>query len=170
VLRLVVASILAVVALFPLVAVMYLLTKNNDLAWALGMALSLIGVPVLILNIWRAPNSSDKRLYPESYFIVTIDESEILVKRPDGSSERVAINDLSEISIMTNSSGPWGIDLWWVFSGAGPKSGCVFPGGATGEDKIIEWAETLPAFNTKAIVDAMCCTSEARFVCWTRSA
>lgn len=109
-------------------------------------------------------------LYPECLFVVTVSGSEIVNQRPDGTVERVSIHDLEEVTIVTNDSGPTGVDLWWLLVGSKPDAGCAFPGGATGEAKVLEFVQQLPGFNNQAFIEAMGCASNARFVCWRAAA
>jgi hypothetical protein len=148
-------------------------TENNDVAAGVAVGLGFFGVPVLLLRYWRSPNSKcpgGKGLYPECLFTVTVGESEFVVLRPDGQRESLPLFELSKVTIVTNDSGPWGADVWWVMEGATEKSGCSFPQGATGESKVLEYVQGLPAFNNEAFIQAMGCTSNARFICWQKCA
>jgi len=167
-LKIIVAAIAGFLAMWVTVGITYPITKNIDLAWAAGLVVGWLVVPALILTKWRSKGPA--ALYPESLFVVTVTPSEISVLRPDGDRECVALSDLQEIVVVTNSSGPWGMDVWWLLVGLGPNSGCAFPGGATGEEDVVIWTETLDGFDTKAFIAAMGCTTEARFSCWARAA
>ena len=137
-----------------------------------GILMILMSAAVLKIcwdNIRNKP-SGDKRLYPESMFVVTLDDTHCQVTQPNGKIERLALDELSEVSIVTNSSGPWGMDVWWLLSGREENAGCAFPGGATGEEDVLQWTKTLQGFDVELFVKAMCCTTEARFVCWSRPA
>ena len=107
-----------------------------------------------------------KGLYPESLFKVTLTDTEIVNEKPDGSVERVPLAELKEFYIVTNTSGPWGGDLWWLFVGSKEGSGCAFPGGATGEQQMVSFVEQLPGFDADKFIAAMGSTSNARFLCW----
>lgn len=109
--------------------------------------------------------SSIKNL-PEAAFVVGISEGEIVNQRPEGKIERVKLSDLKAVIIETNDSGPWGADLWWILVGT-EDSGCVFPGGATGEKEVLEEVQKLPGFDNKVFIEAMTSTSNQRFLCWT---
>jgi hypothetical protein len=111
-----------------------------------------------------------KGLYPECLFVVTVSDSEIINQHPDGVIERVALKDLKEVAIETNASGPWGADVWWLLTGASPAARCAYPGGATGEQGMLQWLQRLPGFDDKAVITAMGSTSNARFVCWRAAA
>jgi hypothetical protein len=104
-------------------------------------------------------------LIPESLFKVVITDSEIVARRPDGTIQRCAIGELRELYIVTTSSGPWSPDVWWLFvNSAG--GGCSFPGGATGEQEALQFAQRLPGFDNSAFISAMGSTSDAKFLCW----
>jgi len=120
----------------------------------------------------RAPMSTcpeGKGLYPECLFIVKITGAEIVSTRPDGTIERVNVDELKEIAIETNDSGPAGADVWWILLGSNPETKCAYPGGATGEQKMQEWMQGLRGFDNEAVISAMQCTSNARFICWQPS-
>lgn len=105
----------------------------------------------------------------ESAFVVTVTETEIVNRRPNGEIERVALEDLSAILIETNDSGPFGPDVWWWLLGSSQKkSGCVFPQGATGKDSMLAFAQKLPGFDNRMFMEAMCSTENQRFLCWRR--
>jgi hypothetical protein len=106
------------------------------------------------------------RLLPESRFRVEVTETEIVSHRPGGKVERVAFAELRAVIIETNDSGPWGADVWWILVGSGPGSGCVYPGGATGEQEALTALQRLPGFDNRKLIEAMGSTSNARFVCW----
>lgn len=170
-LRLLGIGIAALAAFFLLFWAITWVTGSNDIgAWA-ALVLTAIGVPAFLLKLWPggSPGSkcpAGKGLYPECLFEVTVTESEIVNKRPDGAIERVALDDLKEVAIETNSSGPWGADVWWLLIGATPEAGCAYPGGATGEQAALQRLQRLPGFDDSAVISAMGCTSNERFVCW----
>lgn len=111
-----------------------------------------------------------KGLYPECLFVVSVSKCEISVQWPDGRLEAVPIADLREVAIVTNDSGPIGVDVWWMLAGKQASSGCAFPGGATGEQEVLQFVQQLPGFNNKRFVEAMGSTSNAKFVCWSAGA
>jgi hypothetical protein len=115
------------------------------------------------------PPSSAARLMPESKFAVTVDEQEIRCRRPDGRAESVRFDELRVIIIETNDTGPLGTDVWWILAGdAENRSGCVVPGGATGEREMLEALQRLPGFDNRALIDAMSSMENRRFLCWKR--
>ena len=170
-LRLLVIGITLLASFFLLFWALSWITGSNDIAAWSAIMLAFVGVPILLLKVWHGESPSSKcpegkGLYPECLFVVTISESEIINALPDGSIERVAINDLREVAIETNSSGPWGADVWWLLIGAMPSSKCAYPGGATGEQEALKWFNQLPGFDDSVVIKAMGSTSNARFVCW----
>jgi hypothetical protein len=110
------------------------------------------------------------RLEPESRFVVTIDPDRVLCRRPSGDEESVRWDALAVVIVETNDTGPWGCDVWWILGGRDAKSGCVIPQGATGEKELLEALQRLPGFDNHALIDAMCCMDNKRFLCWRRSA
>lgn len=139
-----------------------------------GGFFALCAIIALVFMIW--PQASPGRncpegqgLYPECLFVVTVSESDIVNRRPDGTIERVTLSDLEEVTIVTNDSGPRGSDVWWLLVGSTPHAGCAFPGGATGESQVLACVQRLPGFDNGTFIEAMTCTSNARFVCWRAS-
>jgi len=170
-LRLLAIAVTALASFFLAFWAVTWVTGNNDIgAWA-ALAFGFVGVPILMLKLWpgESPGSKcpgGKGLYPECLFIVKVSDSEVLNQRPDGVVERVAIKDLNEVVVETNTSGPWGADVWWLLSSKIPGNKCAFPGGATGEEGVLKWLQGLPGFDNKAVIEAMGSTSNARFICW----
>jgi hypothetical protein len=107
-----------------------------------------------------------ERLLPESKFVLEVTEVGIKCIRPNGDVEQVSFSDLVEVRIDTNDSGPWGADLWWVLLGSTPTSGCVYPGGATGEQVALDALQRLPGFDNEKVIQAMGSTDNASFKCW----
>lgn len=168
-LRLLLIGIASLVACFPIFWLATWATGSNDVGGWSALTLAFVGVPVLLLRIWRAPFSGakcpdGKGLYPECLYIVTASETEITSTCPNGIVHCIQRSELKEVAIVTTDSGPWAADVWWHFTCA--KGELAFPGGSTGEAKIIEWVHRLPSFNSEQLIKAMGSTTNARFVCW----
>jgi hypothetical protein len=71
---------------------------------------------------------------PESLYIITLSDSGVSCKDPDGDLESVEWADLERVEIVTNDHGPFLPDVFWVLHGA--KTGCVVPKWATGESEL----------------------------------
>jgi hypothetical protein len=106
---------------------------------------------------------------PEARWIVTLDESRIVVSDPDGASRDIAKADLAGIVIETNDSGPWGGDFWWLLLRADKDLLCAFPQGATGEKEAMDWMLALPGFDHEAMIRASGTTEKAYFPVWQRN-
>jgi hypothetical protein len=148
------------------------------LFFAAGLSL-FIGLPAWIVvknarwvtrrrSISNSMTSESTRLQPESQFIVTISEQAITCKRPDGTTESVRLDDLQKVDILTTSDGPFAPDVFWLLHGS--AGGCSIPQGATGEPELLDYLQTLPAFDNQAVIQAMGSTQEAIFHCWSRPA
>lgn len=105
----------------------------------------------------------------EHSFRVRLEDGAIVSERPDGTIERVAVSALAAVLIETDDSGPWGTDLWWILTGA-DGTGCIYPGGADGEQQILAVLQTLPGFDNASLIAAMTSTANQRFLCWKRAA
>jgi len=107
-----------------------------------------------------------KDLQPESQFIVRLSDQEVVCERPDGKVERVSWSELQKVEIVTTSEGPMVADVFWVLHGL--NRGCAIPQGATGEKELLERLQKLPNFDNGAVIEAMGCTSDRRFLCWEK--
>lgn len=85
---------------------------------------------------------------------------------PDGRSLTVAWDDLAEVEMHTNESGPWGFDVWWVLRGA--RHTCIFPANANGAAAVLGKLQALPGFDQGALLRAMGSTTGSVFPCWRR--
>lgn len=106
---------------------------------------------------------------PESRFEVTLDDEKVTCRRPDGNDETVRWDELAAVVIETNDSGPLGMDVWWLLVPRDSESGCVVPQGARGEDRLLSRLQELSGFDNEALIAAMSCTDNQRFVCWKAS-
>jgi hypothetical protein len=111
-------------------------------------------------------NPGLERYNPEAKFVVSVQEGVIVNQRPEGTTERVALADLRAVIIETDDSGPFGSDVLFLLIGSNDESGCVFPQGATGEEKVLEVLMGLPGFDYKVFMEAMVCADNKRFLCW----
>lgn len=109
---------------------------------------------------------SGGRLYPESTYVVTITDTEVSCKRPDGGSETVSWDELRAVVLETTDEGPFAMDVFWILVGNG--RGCIIPQGATGEQELIDRLQALPGFDNQAMIDAMACTENQKFLCWKK--
>lgn len=99
---------------------------------------------------------------------LTWDDTGLTATFPAGNGQAIAWADINSIAIETNDSGPWGADVWWRIEGS--QSLVAYPQGAMGEEQMLEeLSRRFPALNHEAVALAMCCTDNARFVCWERA-
>jgi hypothetical protein len=103
----------------------------------------------------------------ERQVVVRFDEAGISATYPDGSKQEILWSEVDCIAIETNDSGPIDADVWWLLEGS--KKRFAYPGGATGEqDALAEYSRRFSGFSDTAVIQAMGCTSNERFVCWER--
>jgi hypothetical protein len=104
----------------------------------------------------------------ERQVIVRFNEQGISAAYPDGTSQAIAWSAVERLAIETNDSGPWGTDVWWLLEGEGTR--CAYPQGATGDpEALAEYPKRFSGFSDNKVIEAMGCTSNARFVWWERS-
>lgn len=135
----------------------------DGVAIRVGIVFGLVGIPLLVLRLARPVAS-------EGQFTVTLDATEIVVQRPDGQRDCLALAALARIRVLTNDSGPWGSDVLWVLEDSAGKSVCTFPQGARGEARLLEFVQRLPGFDNEAFILAMGSTANAQFLCWQKAA
>jgi hypothetical protein len=140
------------------------------------ISLVVIGV-ILVLGIVVTRRSKSRRtcpegkgLYPECLYEISVENEEFVIKQPSGETTHLPTSELTKVVIITNDSGPWGADVWWFLFGSNKELGYTFPGGATGESKMLEYVQKLPGFDNQVFIRAMGSTSNAEFVCWRPSA
>jgi hypothetical protein len=112
-----------------------------------------------------APRPRD-RLYPESLYVVEVDDQSVICRPPEGMPETIFWKDLERVEIHTTDTGPLSCDFVWVLVGG--KSHCRIPQGATNEEAFVTKAQALPGFDHEQFSRAVPSTDNHVFVCWTR--
>lgn len=108
-------------------------------------------------------------LQPERQVRVGFDDREVVCLYPEGIARRIGWDELAEVGIRTTSEGPFAPDVFWGLHDATGAARVVYPGGATGDAELLrELGRRLPGFDHLAVIDAMGCTDDARFVVWRR--
>jgi hypothetical protein len=120
------------------------------------------------LDWWRRRRKErTEALMFERQVILRFDAAGISSSYPDGTTQAIGWHQVQRIVIETNDSGPWGADVWWLLEGDHQR--CAYPQGATGDtEAMFEYPKRFVGFNDSAVIEAMGCTSNARFVCWER--
>jgi hypothetical protein len=119
---------------------------------------------------WPKPAAADgMRLAKEARYVVEVDDREVICRHPDGRVDRVAWEDLDEVIVETNDTGPWGMDVLWLLLSHRAHTACVIPLGATGEKKLLDALQRLPEFDNEAMIAAMSCADNRSFLCWRRA-
>ena len=98
--------------------------------------------------------------------LVSFDDKLVRCHRPGGTAEQVSWDELTAVEILTTDAGPFVCDVFFVLHGN--DRGCVVPQEAEGCNELLERLQKLPGFNNQAVIDAMCCTSNARFPAWQK--
>jgi hypothetical protein len=99
---------------------------------------------------------------------IVITEESVTRIRPDGVQESVRWGDLVEVGIVTTDEGPYSEDVFFLLLTSAREAGCVVPQGAEGAEALLGHLQRLPGFDNEAVIKAMGCTSNARFVCWRK--
>ena len=112
------------------------------------------------------PTGERQRLYPECLYTVTMSDDDVTFTDPERRSLSMRWDEVEEVGILTNSLGPLVADVFFVLKG--PSFDMAVPQGATGDDKLVERLQELPGFDNQALIEAMCCTDDRVFKCWSR--
>ena len=75
---------------------------------------------------------------------------------------------IDEVVIVTTDDGPFADDVFWVLRCGDREE--VIPDGSPASANLLETLQKLPGFDNEAVIKAMMCTDNARFVVWRRSA
>ncbi len=94
------------------------------------------------------------------------DDRGVTCRGPNGLTESVTWDDLRTVLIRTTSDGPFADDVFWFLMGS--EGECVVPSEARGAAGLLERLQQLPGFNDEALIQAMSCPDDAKFVCWER--
>ena len=108
-----------------------------------------------------------EQLHPERHVHVSTNEHGIGVDHPNGQHQAVSWSEATRVFIETNDSGPLGMDWWWIVES--PETLCEFPDGSRGEKEArAAFTAHLKGLDWDAVIDAVGCTENARFVCWEK--
>jgi len=106
-----------------------------------------------------------RKTQPETRYNVNVTDEIFSVTDPDGKPSSVALDKITSITVETNDSGPWGMDVWFIVMGSKESEFCTYPMGATNDLLALDYFSTLPGFELKG----MNSTENARFVCWQKT-
>lgn len=86
--------------------------------------------------------------------------------KADGTAESARWDRLVAIEIVTTSGGPVADDVLWVLHE--DTGGCVVPSTAEPAEALVARVTALPGFDHQAMIAAMACAEDARFLVWRR--
>ncbi len=97
--------------------------------------------------------------------LVSVDynKSAVFTRYSDGTISDLEWVNLDKVKVITNDSGPWGDDVWFVLLSKTRQ--IEFPLGINGCDSILKRLKELPGFQ----LQGMNSTSNTEFQCWNRS-
>ena len=102
----------------------------------------------------------------EALFEVRIADGRLVLWHPVEDEIAVPLADVDAVAIETDATGPFASDVRWLLRTADRT--IVIPLGATGEDALLAWIQSLPDADNEAIIAAMGSTSLGRFPVWAR--
>lgn len=96
----------------------------------------------------------------------SVNEDAILREFSDGSFEKVSFADLSRVTIATTDAGPYFEDLFFILET--DTGGTIVSHEWAIKLDLLSRLEKLPNFNHEAVIQAMCCTDNNKFVLWQK--
>jgi len=104
----------------------------------------------------------------EKDFVVGFDDQGPSCRRPDGSEERVNWGDIAKVTIEATAGEVKEAPAHgWIIWGEDNKSGCIYPGGATGAELLlVEMQNRLENFDVGAVAKAMQSDENNTWLLW----
>jgi hypothetical protein len=112
------------------------------------------------LKSWLKPPN------PESLVRARLDENHFVLSKPDGTTHRMNRHSIAKIAVKTTNAGPFIEDVFWAISDS--ERTLLLPQASPDFGALLEQFQVLPGFDSKPFVDAMSCTENREFVCWTK--
>jgi hypothetical protein len=111
-------------------------------------------------------------------FIVNLFDDSVVVHRPDGQREELALDQLDRVIVRVSNREPWAGPAWLILAGVvddeGRQQGCVVPLDAMNHEALVARLQALPGFNQQkldnALRDARMGKSRSDAICWKRGA
>lgn len=97
---------------------------------------------------------------------VTIDAEWITCRHSSARTQAMRWSDLKAVLLETTDQGPFQNDVFWVLVGEDGR--CVVPQEADGSQQLLARLQTLPGFDSNAVVEAMGSAENKTFVCWRK--
>jgi hypothetical protein len=97
---------------------------------------------------------------------VVTDRDGICMVRANGTCESVCWDEITRVLIRTTDKGPFDNDVFFVVETH--LDAFAIPQPALGSDELLHELQKLPAFDNKAVIEAMGCTDNREFICWRR--
>jgi hypothetical protein len=106
--------------------------------------------------------------HAEENYVVSFDERGAAVLRPDGIEEKVAWADLVKVTVEATAGEAADAPAHvWILWGRDNRSGCVYPGGATGAELLlVEMQQRLANFDLGAVAKALKSDENQTWLLW----
>jgi hypothetical protein len=92
----------------------------------------------------------------------------IELKWPLRSNAEVAIEEIRRVTIQTTDEGPFDCDVFFVVETIAGRR-CFIPQDLAGADDLLILLQKLPGFDNKAVIEAMACVEDRKFLCWEKA-
>lgn len=99
---------------------------------------------------------------------VTCDSDIIKYSRPKHEDILIPFKQVTQISIVTTDWGPFEEDVFFTFCISERTEEELIPQGAKGTDALLSLISRLERYDDSKVIEAMGCTSNARFICWKK--
>lgn len=103
---------------------------------------------------------------PRSRTRAVLTAEELRVDYGDGKIEVMPRDRICEIAVRTTATGPFLEDVFWSVSDG--TETLHIPQGSPDFAVLLEEFERWPGFSSKPFVEAMSCTDDRLFVCWSK--
>jgi hypothetical protein len=130
----------------------------TDIPMVAAVVAILLGVSLLLTMRWLAPTEPAGE-------VVLVDDQGVRRHTTDGREERIAWDDLVQVSIVTTEEGPFSDDLFFLLQ-ADDGTGCIIASEQAEETGLVGRLQRLPRFDNEALLQASGCTVDAHFICW----
>ncbi|CAG9174679.1 hypothetical protein CURE108131_21560 [Cupriavidus respiraculi] len=106
-----------------------------------------------------AASAGNKVTEPTGPFIVNLIDDSVVVHRPDGQREEVALDQLDRLVVRVSNREPWAGPAWLILAGIvdeqGHQQGCVVPLDAMNHEALLARLQALPGFNQQKLDNAL---------------
>ena len=109
-----------------------------------------------------------KNRHPQPPASLSVDADGVRYRPFRGQEVQVRWGELEEVAIETTDTGPFAEDFFAVLTARGQT--VRIPQEVVGFERLLQYLQELPGFNSEAVIEATGSTQNAVFPCWRRGA